>query len=450
MAFQPPLSQNLTEIQSRALSQYSALKNIIALPGRRFSHVPFNKQLTVFDYLIEMITVVAGVSLIDVLLKKYLDSVFNPNNDKLERVILKGIASHLDKKGQKIRSTISNEEWLILNVLPWMHEFFIVIKGLIVRQILTLIFGPKDKMGSNPNANLTTTQQNEYLNNSVNASLVFSVSNQQDLQTDGDVEFNLIKLKEQKEKGQVQFVISCQDVKVQLPPDFEPYSQSVILELQNAQSALQSGSQNNNIINPTLIFDHVTTHVTTETQRINSTENKNAVRKSFIRIITENMFNMLLITLSEHMAEIFNKISLKIVEDQGTNNDPLSHIIDENLAIAMLTDLVPTPTQLRDLSSSNDQTQFDQSSVFAKVVLNLLYATLLNIFFKTIFRELKKLIKNALAKKASEKLKRRAFKMNSIGQKINDAQKEVDRAIRVIEGLKEIQSILNPDQENFS
>ena len=40
--------------------------------------------------------------------------------------------------------------------------------------------------------------------------------------------------------------------------------------------------------------------------------------------------------------------------------------------------------------------------------------------------------------------------MNSIGQKINDAQKEVDRAIRVIEGLKEIQSILNPDQENFS
>ena len=71
-------------------------------------------------------------------------------------------------------------------------------------------------------------------------------------------------------------------------------------------------------------------------------------------------------------------------------------------------------------------------------------------FFKTIFRELKKLIKNALAKKASEKLKRRAFKMNSIGQKINDAQKEVDRAIRVIEGLKEIQSILNPDQENFS
>jgi hypothetical protein len=449
MAFQPPLSQNLTEIQAKSISQYSALKSIVAAPSRSYPNVPADKQLTIFDYLLQITTVVAGAALIDVLMKKYLDSIFNPNNDKLERVILKGIAKHYDKKGATINSSMSNEEWMYSRVLPYMHEVFIVIKGLIVRQILTLIFGPKQKMNPNPSIPLTANEENDYLEDSVYASLLFSPSNEKDLNTVGDVEYNLIKIKEQKQRGQVQFVISCQDVKVQLPPDFEPYSQSIILELQNAQYATQNGGVVGTIVNPTVIFDFVTTHIKNETQRINQPENKNAVRKSFIRILLEQMFGMLCVTFLAHLPSILNIISQKIIEDSNTNTDPNTQIIDENLAIGLAVDLMPRPKALKEMETA-DPSQFDQSTIFARTVLNLLYATLISMMFKFIFKELKKLIKNAFAKKAAARARRKAFKLNHIAEKINKAQQDIDRGLRVIQGLKELSGLIDPDSENFT
>ncbi len=179
MAFKNPVISPLNENQERLLAQLGSLKNILTLPVKKQLNIALEKQISSFDYLVRIAQATVGQAFVDILIKKFIDQIFDPNNDKLERLVLTSIAKSLDSQNKKISNNpeISNEEWLIDNALPSLHLIFQEVKVLIVKQIIAMIFGPKEKMSHSniSTANMEPTPTaSQILNDVVAAESMFS------------------------------------------------------------------------------------------------------------------------------------------------------------------------------------------------------------------------------------------------------------------------------------
>ncbi len=429
MAFKNPVISPLNENQERLLAQLGSLKNILTLPVKKQLNIALEKQISSFDYLVRIAQATVGQAFVDILIKKFIDQIFDPNNDKLERLVLTSIAKSLDSQNKKISNNpeISNEEWLIDNALPSLHLIFQEVKVLIVKQIIAMIFGPKEKMSHSniSTANMEPTPTaSQILNDVVAAESMFSLTTSEGNEF-GDAEYNTIKLKKELEEGIVQFTISCQDIKIKLPENFDQDMNDILGNILNTLPGITGQPTQGLIKNPTIAFDYINNHVANETQRINTQENVNAIRKSWLQILLEKLFNTLIISITPYLSTLLNQIN--------SENPTL------NLTII---GIISSPFELKNLQQS-DEAQFNQKSVFMKTFLNAMYALLLSILLKATIKEIKKLIKNALAKKAQIRLQSKIKRLQKIREGINSSQQKIEKAAVATASLQEFNDIFN-------
>lgn len=435
MAFKNPIVSPLTQSQEKLLSQLGSLKNILTLPIRKNLNIPEDKQISTFDYLLRIAESTVGAAFINIILKKFLDEIFNTQSDKLEAIILKGIANSLDAQGKHISSdpNESNQRWLNTYAAGPLHTTFQIVKALIVKQIIAMIFGDKDKMKHDtlgyqvpidPN-----TSPDTILDDVVASNSMFSLSNADNNQF-GDQEYNLVQLKERLAKGEMIFTISCQDIKIKLPEDFDPQVNNII---SNVISSIGQpvGPGSGQIPNPSAAFDYINNHVGMETQRINTPENSNAIRKSFLQILVEQIINTMVIAISPYLVSLFNQIN--------TTNPAL------NLTII---GLLSSPSELKNLYQS-DEDKFNAKSVFVYTLVNALYALLLSMILKALIKEVKKLIKNAIAKRAATRLQSKFKRLSAIKAAADKSVEIANRATLAADALRQFDDINNYSIINY-
>jgi hypothetical protein len=309
-----------------------------------------------------------------------------------------------------------------------LHFTFQIVKALIVKQIIAMLFGPKNKMKHVTHSMVTIpnpspTVEDDILNEVVASSTMFSVSNADGNQF-GDQEYNLVKLKERLEKGETVFTISCQDIKIKLPDDFDSQLDSIASDVITAVGQ-QLGPGSGTVPNPSVAFDYISNHVGNETQRINTPENANAIRKSFLQILVESILNTIVIAITPYLATTLNKIN--------TENPAL------NLT---LIGLLSSPSELKNLSQS-DKAQFDVKSAFISSLINTMYALLISMILKALIKEIKKLVKNAIAKRAAIKLQSKFKRLSAIKAAAQKGVEAADKAQRAAEALQQFDEIFN-------
>lgn len=411
MAFQTPPEVQLTDTQQKALAQIISFKNLFPIVNR--NNIPRDKHITLFDYLKKFTESVIGPQAFQVMLQSFLDRLFDPNDDKLDNFIIKSLDKSFEKNNITIVQGQTNLEWLNANVKVPLHASLVLTKALIVKQIITMIFGPKEKMSDDPK------EQERLLTESACADAAFSVSNEVNM-TQGDVEFNNIELRERLKRGDVQFTISCQDVKIKLPD-------SVLndIDVQISKNQKIPGS-----INPANFFTSVTNYVGQETQRINAPQNTNAIKKDFGQILVEKVLSLITTAIDPHILFIFQKIQ----NDTGTKIEKST--------------IVVTPCQL------HENPDDEKKSSFANTLINLIYAFLCTIILRLLVKQVKKIIKNAMAKKALNKTqkeiernKRRFGFLNPTAAELQQAEKVLRRAELVKRGLNILNEIYEFEQK---
>ena len=425
MGFQKPIENKLTPSQKSVLAKLSAIRNFQLDPfgSKLLSLLNFNppesEQISAFDYLKKIMEATLGAAAMDLILKKYLDKVFDPNNNKLELMIIKAMAKTLDANGVNLSKSNgaasairtgfsnigavqsaaiagvptaninintnsagnqSNKEWLEQNVLPMMNAMFRVVKAEIVKQIITMVFGPKEKMSKDP------VQQSYLLNAAVCSSDMFSMSNPLS-DSDGDLEFNKVELKQRLEKGEVVFTISCQDVKIKLPESILNQADEVIANNSNPSRPK---------VNPAIMFEQVNNSVTAEAQRINAPENANAVRKSFSEIMVLKVINLITVAIEPYTKVIFAFASSPAaVKPAGTNS---------------VSNFYLSPCDIKSICSGEENEEFKKKTAFNKSLMNSMLALLLAMLLQKLVKEIKKMIKNYILKKTQDAIKRKLAK----------------------------------------
>ena len=394
MGFRKPVESPLTEDQEKLLAQLTTIKNSFSLQLKKPKFLENNQQISTFDFTKKIVESTLGSASMDAFLKNFLDKLFDPNSDKLERIVLKSLAKSLDANGKSISQSQSNQEWLLQNALSPLHAVFRVAKAQIVKQIITMVFGPKEKMSNDP------VQQAVLLDSAVCSSDMFSVSNPVS-DSDGDFEFNKVELKKRLTNGEMIFIISCQEVKIKLPETIISQADDIISNNSNTAKT---------IINPSILFDQVNNVVTSEAQRINAPENANSIRKSFSQIMVEKVINLINIAIQPYLPGLILSVNTNSGTDIGMTAE----------------DLTPSPCDIRTMCTGNDAA-FKQKSSFISAMMNGIYAYLLSVILQKLIRELKKLIKNYIVQKSQDAIKRKLAKRQFISdeslQKLEKAQK---------------------------
>ena len=397
MGLQKPIENVLTQEQEKLLSQLSSINNVFSVKLNSPKFLQPNQQISTFDYLKKITEVTLGKAAMEGFLSLFISKIFDPATDKLERIILKSMAKSLDANGKTISSTQSNQAWLLQYALPPMHIAFRVTKAEIAKQIITMVFGPKEKMSSNP------VKQDELLNAAVCSSDMFSVSNPVS-NSNGDIEFNKVDLQQKLSAGNVVFTISCQDVKISLPDSILAQADNVISNNSNLSKPA---------INPSVMFDQVNSYVNTETQRINTPENANSVSRSFAEIMIGKIINLSVTAIGPQLQSVLNTVA------NNPNGNP-------NLGITVDV-LVPTPCDIRASSTLDSPQDFAKKSSFLNAMMNSLYAYLLSVILQKLISEIKLLIKKYLVKKAQDAVRRKLAKKQYVSdeqlQKLEGAQK---------------------------
>lgn len=356
MAFNVPVQNPLTGAQSEALSKLQTMNNLLVIPFKKFFDRPKSEQISLLDFLTKITDATLGVGYIDNLIMTFFNDLFDKNSEKLESSIIKAIAKALDSKTKAdgspvtIKQGMSNEEWLTANVKPELHVAMRILKAILVKKAIQLMFGPNDKIkvlklppndyGNNfyLTQNYTDLTADQYLENAALQDVMFTTVNVAS-NTYGDIEYNIVQLKEQLAKGIVTFTVSCQDVKINLPESILQSANDVIDD--NIKVYLQGTTQGGGQVtyqNPSGVLVELNGHVENETQRINSEENAAAVRKSWIRIMLDKMINLLPIVLYPILQKILDKINLELQQQaaaiSGSNvtppaNNPVTESIGE-------------------------------------------------------------------------------------------------------------------------
>lgn len=437
MAFQVPVQQPLTGVQNEALSKLSSMNNLLSIPFRNFFDKPKSQQISLIDFLTKISDAVFGAGYIDTLILKFINDLFDRKSISLERAIIKAIAGALDAKPITIKTGQTNRQWLESNVQPELHLAMEVLKALLIKKIMILIYGPKQrmtKMSMDPgtygnfylpdDGNFNDLDPDQQLDNASLSDTMFTTVNVES-NSFGNAEMNIVKLRQQLERGQITFTVSCQDVKINLPEAILQSSDELIRD--NIKTFLGKnvpGGQKT-YQNPTKVLVDLTGHVSNETQRINNEENTSAVRKSWLRILLDKIINLLPIALYPILYRILIKINTSIQSDTGFNPG----LTVENtlgLAIALKDDY-------------SDENLFNKNSTFYRIMMNAIYALALGFILKKMLPKITKLITKALAKKRANdlqrKFKRQITRARLMGEKAEEISKKA-QAARALTQLK--------------
>lgn len=442
MAFQIPAQNPLTGAQNEALSKLGSMNNLLTIPFRNFFDKPKGKQISLLDYLTLIANSILGTGYIDTLILKFINDLFDKNSEKLEKAIINGLAKALDEKPIQISQTQSNKDWLNANVLPELKVAMQILKALLIKKIMILIYGPKNRMkpltipvGSYGNPYLPDSGEfddlsaDDYLENASLSDVMFTTVNTES-NSFGDVELNIVKLRQQLEKGQVSFTISCQEVKINLP---QHILESADNTLENNVAFFKGqtvGGGPATYQNPAKVLVELTGHVENEVQRINNEENTSAVRKSWLRILLDKIINLLPIALYPILRKILDKINAEVASRSPFINPNLTVENTLGLAVALK-------------NSISDKTLFDKNSVFYKTIMNAIYALVLALILKKLIPKITKLIAKALAKKRAQTLQRKFKRMQARAKLLQDVAKNAEKKVMAAKALTALKPIIN-------
>ncbi len=404
MAFRTPANSSLTDAQAELTSKVGSMKGLLSLPNKKFKNIPKNQQISTFDYLLKILNVL-GIPP-EAIFRLFIEKVFNAGNDFLEEKILKAIADSADQKGTKFSSSQSNYAFLlsIKGLVP--ATMSQTLKQKMAQELTIMIFGPRQNNKIAAAMGIPAGRVDALINQAVCASNFFTISNNTQLR-DEDVEFNRIKLRQQLERGEVVYEISCQDVKIKLPEDpgfiFGPGGNQVI-----------QGSS----VSPGQSMSYLAQYVSNQTQNINNQNNANSAGKSFWQILIEKLLNYITTLTIPYVGAIFSVLNAQ----NGTNHNP--------------NDYAPSPCDM----SKNDP---PDKKAYSQSLINALYKELLSALLLFVIREFKKLVKNYFAKTAQEKARRKSEKMKMKFKIFGNLAEDASKAAKFAAALKSLSGIVD-------
>ncbi len=419
MSLKPPVNAPLTESQSELTAKVGSMKGLLALTSLKKVRVPKSQQMSTYDYLKKVINTL-GFTL-EPLFLLFINKIFDEAGDFLEKEVLRGIAASLAKKGKSLPGVQTPPEAMTDVLLKQYEEnnltylksnlglpanFLSVVKQKIAKDLVLMMFGPKD----GPTAeylNPSPAERQRLIDSAICGSFAFSMSNDPIVREE-DLEYNRIALAKQLERGKVMFTISCQDVHVALPQD-----PSIIFE-GGGQFTVPSQS-----ITPAQSLSFLVQHVGNQVQNINSEENKASGGRSFFEIMVEKIIGSMNTLVAPYLGPIF----------AGINQTPAGAGQTQDGLIHSTCDILNNPAD-------------EDGKEFAKKLSNQLYKMLLSIMLIFAIREFKKLVANYFAKIAVEKQKRKSEKIKNKFKMFEKAADTAKKAERYSAALASLNSIL--------
>lgn len=306
MAYQTPIDQPLTTIQSELISKIGSMKNLLSLSFVKKFQIPKGEQISTFDYIIKTMRAMG----IDpaILLKSFINQFLTTS--KLVEFILRGSAQlaaginlNLDPNSSLIIDTNSTKEekkeiidinFAYLNNNTLIKDSLIsVVEGLrmqLIKDLMTLIFGaPKKPAGvAIMGENQVSGRMDELISEISCGAEIFSVSNSTNKRNE-DIEYNRISLKKKGEAGKIAFKITCQGIEIKFPenPGY-------------LFSEAPPGMVSSNLTTPEQALTNCINHVANQTQKAASgggQSNSSASQKSFTQMLLEKLITHIVVLL---------------------------------------------------------------------------------------------------------------------------------------------------------
>jgi len=466
MALPASTDIQLTQEQSKILGKLKAYSNYANFLPRLDLYLPKNKQVSMFDFMKQIFNAVGNRNVFDTLLRQFINTIFNPNSNLLERKVLDAIASSFDKQkiilnpeklssGKYVYSADggvnpSNKEFLNQEVLP----YFSLSKDIIMAEIMALIFGPTSNI-KKFNPTFTDYQAAEYA--SCGGS-IYTLSNLPN-QGVGDIEYQKAQLQQQVQNGGIVFEISCQQVVVKLPENY------TVTLFPGGLSTVPG--TNSSSFNPDNTMQLLENFVQAEVARQNIPDNQSTASKSFRESFIEKLLNTITFSITNQLKVVFDIIEnkgapIQVLSGPLTNATAniVSNIATNQAQNALNQVIKPVPRNelesyikvspcdvygigIRGKSGENVDDAKNKFLAFATILINALLGILLSILIKRLIKEVKSLLAKVIAKKAQDLAIRLSKKRLAIYEAyFNSAKQEVENKIKLANALKKLSEII--------
>lgn len=399
-----PINAPLTDAQGELTAKIGSMKSLLALPSIRKKNIPKAQQMSTYDYLLKILEAMGLTP--EIVFNAFLSKIFNEAG-VLEKKVLDAIADSIGQQGIQLSPYINNPNPTdaqrksyksvnksFINGLFPNANFLQTVKQKIAKDLVVMIFGPKQTTPTSLNTNQAAVDT--LITNAVCGEGLFSLSNPPIIRNE-DIEFNRIKLKSQLEKGEVVYEISCQDVKIKLPAD------PGFIFNGGGTFTVPAGA-----VSPAQSLSFTVQYVNNQVQRINNETNANKGGKKFFQILIEKLLSFISILVQPYLTNVFTVINSALLPAQQLN---MANFVFDNCAI------------------SNDP-ENNSKKEFAKSLFNALLKDLLKLLLLFLIKKFKKLVLNYFARTALEKQKRKLEKakmkfdiFGTIGASVEKIQK---------------------------
>lgn len=397
----------LTDVQGELTAKIGSMKSLLALPNVKKPNIPKEQQISAFDYLLRVLNAL-GIDP-QVVFNAFLSKVFDETGTFLEEKVIFALADSFGEKGIQLSPYVNNagatkeqkkiykesNKQYLLNIIP--NTFLQVVKQKISKDLMIMVFGPKDGPAAQA-LNPSASERDKLISNAVCGLGIFAISNEPQLKN-SDLEYTRIKRRQELEKGEVIFEISCQDIKIKLPED--------------PSYIFQGGGVNSvgSTLPPTpyqsIIFTNQ--YVNNQFQRINNESNANKGGKSFLQILIEFLLSYISVLVQPYLPNVFTIINAQVNPS--------------------------TPFQAADFAfdncAINDDPSNSEKKEFARSLMNALLKDLIKLLLVYGIKYFKRFVKNYFAKKALErqkrKLQKQTLKYEQVLSKVQDTQDKIQK-----------------------
>lgn len=416
MAIDLPINAPLTESQGELTAKIGSMKSLLALPSIKKRNIPKGNQISAFDYLLKVLDTM-GLSP-EVIFNAFLSKVFDEAGTFLEDKVLDAIGDSMGESGIQLSPYINNptatkdqkkaykssNKSYIRGLIP--NTFLQTVKQDLAKKLMVMIFGQPN---TTPNSLITNQAEvDRLIGAAVCGEGLFSLSNDPIVRNQ-DIEYNRIKLREQLEKGEVQFEISCQTVKIKLPED-----PGFIFN--GGTLAVQQGS----VVTPAQSINFTVQYVNNQVQRINNEANANKSGKKFFQILIEKLLGFISTMVEPYLPNLFAAINSNLTPSQQVS---MGDFIFDSCAI------------------KNDSSS-DTKKAFAKSLFNALLKDLLKLLLLFAIKKFKQLIANYISRTALEKQRRKLEKAKLKLKVFSDLADNADKIQKYQAALSTLNSVI--------
>lgn len=416
MAISVPINAPLTDSQAELTAKIGSMKSLLALPTIKKRNIPKENQMSTYDYLLKILDVMGLTP--EVIFNAFLTKVFDQAGTFLEEKVLDAIADSIGQQGIQLSPYINNpsasskqkkaykasNKSYISGLIP--ATFLQAYKQKIAKDLLVMIFGPRQVTPTSLNTN--QSQVNTLLNNAVCGEGLFSLSNNP-IVRNNDIEYNRVKLRQQLEKGEVVYEISCQDVKIKLPED-----PGFIF---TGGGTFTSPSSS---VSPAQAIISMVQYTNNQVQRINNESNANSGGKTFYQILIEKLLSFISVLVQPYLPNVFTAINSSLAPSQQIYQ---SNLVFDNCAI------------------SNDPDN-ENKKEFASSLFNALLKDLLKLLLLFAIKKFKRLVANYFARTAMEKQRRKLEKAKLKFQVFGQLSESADKIAKYQAALQTLATVI--------